>query len=373
MAETEHTPVTEKVTRFVRHLRDHDFDVSTRDGVDMLASLESMGWMDQRAFYGSCRAICSKSAADWKKFPGVYESFWRSDPDSTLDGDITMPVLTRAPGAYTGLAGATEVFSEFDKQDPGSVGAARQITISRADFRFIGNAAAMREVESLAEKLARSIRSTPGRRKTVKSRGRAPNIPATTRLAVRYGGVVSRLRYSAPRKEPPKLVIIQDVSHSMTFNNPLLTRFARGIVRRFNNAEAFVFHTRLYRVTPWFRRLGLAALQRRLEQNNRLWLGGTCIADSIAQFRSSHGSSVLSSRSVVIIMSDGCDSNAPERLHHELDSLRRSAGKVIWLNPMLGRAGVNVDKPEITAIRSRVDALLPAHSLESLRDCIGYF
>ena len=366
-------PVTEKVARFVHHLRAHDFDVSTRDGADMLASLESLGWMDYQAFYGSSRSICSKSAADWKKFPRVFDSFWRSQSDDSAGGELAMPVFTRAPGAYTGLAGATEVFSEFDDLDPGSVGAGRQITISKADFRFLGNAAAMKEVEFLAEKLARTIKSTPGRRKTVKSRGRAPSIPATTRLAVRYGGVAARLRYSTRRREPPRLVIIQDVSHSMTFNNPLLTRFARGIVRRFNNAEAFVFHTRLYRITPLFRRLSLPALQRRLEQNNRLWLGGTCIADSLEQFRSMHGASSLKAKSVVVIMSDGCDSNSPDRLHHELESLRRAAGKVIWLNPMLGRKGFNADKPEVQGIRSRVDALLPAHSLESLRDCISHF
>jgi hypothetical protein len=152
----------------------------------------------------------------------------------------------------------------------------------------------------------------------------------------------------------------------MTFNNPLLFRFTRGLVRRFSSVEAFVFHTRLFRVTPMYRESSLQRMREYFEARNHLWLGGTCIADSLAEFRTLFSHQYLSPQSLVIIISDACDSNTPEQLAHELGELSQMCKRIFWLNPMLEREGVDAFSAELENIREHVDELLPAHSLGSL-------
>jgi len=156
----------------------------------------------------------------------------------------------------------------------------------------------------------------------------------------------------------------------MTFNNPLLFRFTRGLVRRFGTAEAFVFHTRLFCVTPMYREVSLTRMKERLEENNWLWMGGTCIADSLTEFSARFASSTMRANTMLVIISDGFDSNGPEQLAVELRSLKRRCRRLVWLNPMLEREGFNADKEAVWNVRRNVDYLLPAHSLDALRRCI---
>jgi uncharacterized protein with von Willebrand factor type A (vWA) domain len=156
----------------------------------------------------------------------------------------------------------------------------------------------------------------------------------------------------------------------MTFNNPLLIRFTRGLARRLKTSEVFVFHTRLFPATAIFREKTLYRMREALEGNNRLWLGGTCIADSLLEFRENHAGKILNPGSIVMIISDGFDSNNPGQLASELKWIKSRCNKVVWLNPMLERQGFNADKDEVWNIRRNVDHLLPAHSLEALRNSI---
>ena len=156
----------------------------------------------------------------------------------------------------------------------------------------------------------------------------------------------------------------------MTFNNPLLVRFTRGLICRFHDSHAFIFHTRLHQATGIFRQRTMEQMKIELERNNRLWLGGTCIADSLHEFRRSYGKRLLTPSTRVIIISDGLDSNDLERLERELAILKRQSRMILWLNPMLGRSGFDAEKREVRSIRKRVDHLLPAHNLASLRRSI---
>jgi uncharacterized protein with von Willebrand factor type A (vWA) domain len=156
----------------------------------------------------------------------------------------------------------------------------------------------------------------------------------------------------------------------MTFNNPLLIRFTRGLARHLKKSKVFVFHTRLFPATEIFREKTLSRMRDALERNNRLWLGGTCIADSLLEFREKYAQEIIKPGSVVMIISDGFDTNNPDHLASELKWLKARCSKVVWLNPMLGREGFNADKEDVWNIRRNVDHLLPAHSLESLRGSI---
>ena len=189
---------------------------------------------------------------------------------------------------------------------------------------------------------------------------------------MKYGGTPVHPLFSKRQKDPPHIIILHDVSHSMAWNNPLLFRFARGLIRAFPMSEAFAFHTRLFRVTELYRERSLDIMRSRLEARNHLWLGGTCIADSLRYFIQRFGNQYIRSDSIILIISDGFDTNEPETLGEQLQHLKSIARKLIWLNPMLGREGFEPDAAFLQYAASNVDYIGPAHSLESLENAINY-
>lgn len=362
----------ESILGFARHLREADFDVTSTEAILMGRALRAFSIPDVRLSRNACRAVCCRCREDWQRFDELFEAYWLYRGDDAERGDGRDGEGTAGgTGGLAGIGTGTDVFDTYKQDDAGlGAGAGRQTTIARADFRFLNDRSAMRRVELLAEQLATRIPLRFGRRRKITRRSGPLALRPTLRNSVRRGGLPLDPRYFTRKPELPRLVMLHDVSHSMTFNNPLLFRFTRGLVRRFGTAEAFVFHTRLFRVTPMYREESLTRMQERLEENNWLWMGGTCIADSLAEFGRRFASSTLQSDSVLIILSDGFDSNAPEQLAMELGKLKRRCRKLIWLNPMLEREGFNPDKEAVHNVRRNVDCLLPAHSLDALRRCI---
>ena len=369
----EHASASERILGFVRHLRTAEFDVTGEDAVLIGRALIGFSQPDPRLSRNACRAICCQKREQWQRFDELFEAYWLHR-DAGPQDDPARPAEQKSAGGTGGLAGigtGTDVFDTYKRDDAGAgAGAGRQTTIAKADFRFLNNRDAMRRVERIAEQLASRLPMRLGRRRKLTTRSGQLALGPTLRTSVRCGGLPLDPRYSVRRYVPPRLVLLHDVSHSMTFNNPLLFRFTRGLVRRFKTAEAFVFHTRLFRVTPMYRQSSLTRMKELLEANNWLWLGGTCIADSLAEFRDRFAASILETDSILIIISDGFDSNEPARLVEELRALKRQCRRLVWLNPMLEREGFNPDKGEVRNVRRNVDRLLPAHSLEALRRCI---
>jgi uncharacterized protein with von Willebrand factor type A (vWA) domain len=197
-------------------------------------------------------------------------------------------------------------------------------------------------------------------------------VRATLRRSLATGGIPVRRRYLERRRELPRLVLLHDVSHSMAGYQALLTRFSRGLMRVFPRCEAFVFHTRLNRVTHLYREAGAQALRERLEGMSELWLGGTRIAEALACFNRDHAARLVDARTLVLVLSDGCDTDDPARLADEVARLGRRARRVLWLDPLLERGGSPSLDGSLPAIVHLVDAVLPAHSLEALARVCDY-
>jgi uncharacterized protein with von Willebrand factor type A (vWA) domain len=227
-------------------------------------------------------------------------------------------------------------------------------------------------MERLAESLARRLRRRLTRRHRAVSRGRQIHMRRTLRKNLAYGGLPLTLSYRNRRRQFPRLVLLLDVSHSMAQYSQLLARFVRGLVLTFPDAEAFLFHTRLYQVTDLFRQTDHETLRRRLREMAPLWMGGTRIADSLRNFNQTYQPGIVTSRSVVVLLSDGFDSDAPESLADEVGLLREKASKVLWLNPLLGRSNYSPNDGVIAAVLPMLDLLAPAHSVASLNEVVSY-
>ncbi len=368
----------ENLVGFSHFLRRHGFC----SGVDeVLCGMRAMAcWptLDFDQAHRVLRSLSCHTPHEWESFPELFRRYWVADRVLRVRADTAMQsARTRAGTAQYRLSGmgggsleAPELSNPLNARL--RAGSGRQRLASKADFRFLGDRRAMRQVELLAERLARRMRYRLQRRYRVMRQGRCLDLRRTIRRNLCHGGEPSRLYYRQWRMLPLRLVILHDVSHSMSWNNPLLFRFARGLVRCFEDSEAFAFHTQLFKVSSIYRERSLTTMRTRLEQQNQIGMGGTCIADSLAMFARRYAGQTLSSSSIVLIISDGFDTNRPEEVAEQLKGLRRACRRLIWLNPMIGRNGYQPDRDSLLFSSPWIDRMFSANNLEALRQTTDY-
>lgn len=359
------------VAGFVRFLRHEGYSVGIDETLDSLTVIEQCDPPEIPTLRSALRSLVCRDRDEWARFRTLFDRYWL--PGSVTDAQVPAsaaalidPRLRRVKTATatTGLARA--LFVDPDATDTITGSAGRQETLTRTDYRFLTDARDRRRIEQLAERLALRLRKRFVRRRRVATRGRRLHLRRTLRKSLALGGLPIHRRFRVRRREPPPLVLIQDISHSMAPYTPLYTRFVRGLLRVFRDAEAFVFHTELFPVTWLYRESDSTVLRQRLEKMNRLWMGGTRIAESLARFNRKFAARMVDPRTLVIILSDGFDTDQPERLVEELAVLRQQCGKLIWLNPAL-RGLHSVDEEVLSReLRTSLDGVIRANDLESL-------
>jgi uncharacterized protein with von Willebrand factor type A (vWA) domain len=179
-------------------------------------------------------------------------------------------------------------------------------------------------------------------------------------------GDLLELRYRQRKRRRVRLVVLCDVSGSMDLYSRFLLQFLFALQHVFGRVETFTFSTRLTRVTEHLRARSYRQMLRRLAEV-RDWSGGTRIGDSLAQFNREYPH-LVDRRTIVILLSDGWDTGEPEVLSAALMRIRRRAGRVIWLNPLLGNPSYEPLTRGMAAALPLVHDFAPAHNLAALRD-----
>jgi uncharacterized protein with von Willebrand factor type A (vWA) domain len=198
-------------------------------------------------------------------------------------------------------------------------------------------------------------------------RGRMLDHRETLRRAAKLGGVVVDLPRRERKDKTRPLVLIADISGSMELYSRIVLQFFHGLSQQLDRTEAFVFGTRLTRVTDAFRLRDIDAALDAVSDEVSDFAGGTRIAESLHAFRKQWGPKVLRRGAVVIVISDGCETGDVEQLAREAQALRRSCYRLIWLNPRLGQRRYEPRVRGMAAVLPHVDDFLPIHNFESLR------
>ncbi|HWP35065.1 MAG TPA: VWA domain-containing protein, partial [Thermodesulfobacteriota bacterium] len=179
-------------------------------------------------------------------------------------------------------------------------------------------------------------------------------------------GELIELAYRERRPKRVRLVALCDVSGSMDLYSRFLVQFLYALQNVFARVETFAFSTRLTRLTDELRGPSFAGALARLS-GVRDWSGGTRIGESLATFNREWGERLVDRRTIVLILSDGWDTGDPDLLAQEVLAIRRRAGRLVWLNPLLGDPGYQPLTRGMAAALPLVHAFLPAHNLASLR------
>ncbi|MGB1801104.1 MAG: vWA domain-containing protein [Gammaproteobacteria bacterium] len=365
------TQFSKRISNFVQHLRDNGHTIGIKELADSMQIISESKQLDKTLSKHCLRSLCCRNKEEWQHFDHLFDTYWYQQEveETTNTKKINTPVINKGGGLLSGMAGTTSFFETLSES--AGKGGGKQKTISKADFRFLNNHHAMREAEALAEKLAIQLKARTRVHRKTQSSGNRMELRHTLRRSMTSGGVPLKPIFSVQYKKQPHLVLLHDVSHSMNWNNPLLFRFARGLIRACPDSEAFVFHTNLFCVTDIYREKSITQMREKLESNNHLWLGGTCIAESLEFFNKQHAQAALRKDSVVIIISDGFDTDAPDCLVKQLKKIKNKCKQILWLNPMLGREGITVEDDEtMMAAKPYIDQFAAAHSVDALRNVI---
>ena len=207
----------------------------------------------------------------------------------------------------------------------------------------------------------RSRRTRPTRRR----RGHQPDLRRTLRASLRTGGEPVQRRWRAPTERQRPVVLVCDVSGSMEPYARMLLQYLHACVAARRRVEAFAFGTRLTRITNELAGRDHDHALERASAAVTDFSGGTRIGAALAELNRVHGRR-LGRGSVVVILSDGWDRGDPDLLATEMARLRRSAHRLVWLNPLASHPDYEPLTRGMRTAVSHTDELLAGNSLASL-------
>ena len=284
--------------------------------------------------------------------------------------------LSPVPLAPTPRTGATPLATPGEGNGDGVPGrdavlaaASPEERLGVRDFRTLTQA----ELATLRALMTQMTLSAPlrrGRRRVTAPRGRHIDPRATLRRARRTAGDPVDLIRRRRRPRPRRLVLLCDVSGSMQpYARAYLQLLLSGVGG--GRAEAFVFATRLTRLTPSLRSVSPDVSLARAARAAPDWSGGTRIGEAMRTFNDDYGRRGLARGAVIVILSDGWDTGEAGLLEREMGRLRRMAHRVIWVNPRSAGPLFRPLTSGMVAALPHVDALRSGHSFEAMRELLA--
>ena len=370
-----------RLVEFVRLARSNNFRVGVAEELDAQKVALSCGITASTRLRWGLRALLCSSQDDWQRFDELYDAYWhpanvqsrvsaaaagrsRKRPEPHNATESSRQEAVRSSDADSQGAGDSD-----DTSDGGGTreGASFAATLAKTDFQALADPDEMRAVETLVDRLARQMRKRAIRRQRVSKVGSRIDLRKTLRGSLRFGGDPLVLSYRERIKRQPRLVLIVDVSRSMSMYSFFFLRFARALVSVFRDVSVFAYHTHLLPITEALRQTDLIRVRNSLAMASQGWSGGTRIGASLATFNDKYGQ-IVNSRSVVVIVSDGLDTGEPDLLAAQLARIRARCRRLVWLNPLLGRSGYEPASQGMQAVLPFLDLFAPAHNVNSLRE-----
>ena len=364
---------------FGRLLRGLGLDVHVGRLLDAIEALPLVNVASRDEVYFTCRALLVHRREDLATFDAAFEAFWRShDPSrqrravAVPDEALVAPASRGNPGRAARDAGAPG--SVEDAGASGVMGGVRTWSdleaIADKDFaEFSGDELA------IAHSALNRLVWNPGERRTrhwIPGRGPLIDLRRALARSVRTGGDVVKLPRRRRRTRPRPIVLLCDVSGSMERYSRMLLHFVHAMGTRHRRFEAFLFSTRLTRITRQVRGRSLDDAVAAVSRSVPDWSGGTRIGEALRVFHQRWARVVLHRAPVVLLISDGWDRGDPVVLRDGVARLQRSCRRLIWLNPLIGTADYAPLTRGLVAALPFVHDFLPARTLTNLADLAAH-
>jgi uncharacterized protein with von Willebrand factor type A (vWA) domain len=363
---------------FARVLKTLGIKIGLSQVIDVARATDMVDIAARTDFRALLRANLISQKEDFPAFDMAFDCFWREQayervPMETMDIEGT-PIESNAQEGGDEEGGIEEAIAEslakenlpLEDLDEFAIPTySAQEQLNRKDFSEMGveeSRAIARAILLIATKIATQI----SRRKKLGRRGAVVDPRWTMRKNMKYGGEIIDLVQRKKRIKKTKVVLLCDVSGSMDCYSRFLIQFMYGLQNELWGVETFVFSTSLSRITHLIRTKDIANALEKISGSILGWSGGTNIGRSLHTFNRSFAPSMVTHRTVIVVISDGWDRGDVSLLEREMQDLKRRCKKLIWLNPLLASENYEPLCKGMQAALPYIDLFLSVHNLNSL-------
>ena len=349
--------------------------------IDALRAVEAVGVARRDDFYWALHAVFVRRADQRPLFDEAFHVFWRNPKLLERVTSLLLPTVHVPPQGDARplsrrlsealFAGAerhvrTREADEETELDATLTWSDREVLRQR-DFEQM-SAAELAAAKAAIARLRLGIPPAPTRRYRPHPRGSLIDMRTTLRRSLRLGSGAVVLARRRRRRKPAPIVVICDISGSMSRYSRVLLHFAHALARDRTRVFSFAFGTRLTNITRPLRDRDVDAAIERASAVVADWDGGTRIGHCLDAFNREWSRRVCGQGAVVLFITDGLDRDVGEGLEPQVDRLRKSCRRLVWLNPLLRYEGFEPKAAGMRALLPHVDELRPVHNLESLED-----
>ncbi len=383
------------VGAFSQRLRDAGMPVTPERAADFARALALVTPITRRRLYWTARAVLVSDQTQLAAFDATFASVFGSQTgrqDFAGEDAETAPAppddrpasdhkaSPRDYGATAPRSGVSFPAPGEDHEDEDTTEVEVPLAMA-SDEELLGHtrfdALGPHELAALYRLMSRLELATPLRRTRRYQKGRRGghvDVRRTLRASLRTGGDPIRLRRRHRRVVPRRLVMLCDISGSM---EPYARAYLQFLTCAagpggggVQNNEAFVFATRLTRLT---RALASRNPERAIQRAAAAapdWSSGTRIGDALKAFNDRHGRRGMARGAVVVIISDGWERDDPALVGQEMQRLSRLAHRIVWVNPRAAGSAFAVQAGGMVAALPFCDALVSGHSFAALDEVV---
>jgi len=359
---------THNMVHFTRLLRAQGLRGTPETTVALIEAAEAVGLADRDDAYHAFRAVVIGRPNEVPVFDQAFELFFGSgrrwEPMEPLELKVhphqRMHII--APTSVAAGAGGEEGEEvELDEQ----LGASASTRLSLRDFTDLSTEE-YAQVQRLIARMVWQPADTRSRRWRPSRSGSRPDLRRTLRQMTGPAGEMMPLAMSAPKPRRRPLLVLADVSGSMERYTEMLLYFIHAARGRLGKVEAFVFSTHLHRITRELAHRDPKVALSRVGDAVHDWSSGTLIGEALGDFNRNWSRRVVRGGPVALVISDGWDRGDPDVLRVEMAAFARTVHRVVWLNPLAGRAGFAPETRGMRAAMPYVDDFLPVGTLSDL-------
>jgi len=379
--------LAQNIAHFARALRRAGLPIGPGRVIEAVRAIAVVGFTRRDDFYWALHGIFVSRPEERVIYDQVFRLFWR-DPQF-LEHMMTFLIPTvrgaqeerlAAPGEkraaealLDGQGPAPPPMPDQDEEPLIDIDASAtqsgEERLRTLDFELM-SVEEMAAAKQMLARLSLPVKPLKTRRFGASVTGNALDARATMRAALRHGGEVMELKHRAPRTRWPNLVVLCDISGSMSQYSRMALHFVHAVANArgqgWARVHGFTFGTRLTNITRHLARRDVDQALAQAGAQAQDWSGGTRIGTSLAAFNRDWSRRVLGQGAVVLLITDGLDRDEGGALSAAMERLHLSCRRLIWLNPLLRWEGFAPRASGIRAMLPHVDSFRAGHSIDSL-------
>ncbi len=386
----ENPKLAQNITHFARALRKAGLPIGTGRVVDAIRAVEAAGFTEKQDFYWTLHACFVNRPEHRTVFAQVFRLYWRDPRYLEHMMSMMLPAIRGVQEERKADAGekraaealldgverdqpetSEEQEGETELEIDASQTASSEERLRSLDFEQMSTDE-IAQAKRLLSRLSLPVKPIESRRSQASHIGQRIDRAKTLRAAMRQGGELHDIAKQKPRPRWPNLVVLCDISGSMSQYSRLILHFLHTVSNAkgagWAKVHAFTFGTQLTNITRHLHQRDVDAALAAAGAEAQDWEGGTRIGDCLHAFNRDWSRRVMGQGAVVLLISDGLDRGAPEDLAKETERLHLSARRLIWLNPLLRWDGFAPKAQGVAAMLPHVDSFRAGHSIASLED-----